>query len=84
MQKVGQFAMVQQPDLRLVRAVGQADAVPRRPRVDSPAARPPREILFMCSQRVQIAGQLTPKNPADKPAEILLERIMRKRANHEW
>lgn len=34
----------------------------------SGCALPLREILFTRSQRVQIAGQLVPQNPADEPA----------------
>ena len=41
----------------------------------SGCALPLRGILFTRSQRVQIAGKIVPQNPADEPAEKLLEGI---------
>ena len=84
----GLFALDDQLELRLAKARGQVDqitpALLARAWTHSPPARSGcafslHEILFTRSQRVQIAGQLDPKNPTDEPASALLERIRRQR-----
>jgi hypothetical protein len=85
----GLFALADQLEHRLVQALKQVDQVtpsllarawthslPAR----SGCALPLREILFTRSQRVQIAGQLVPQNPADELAEHLLKRIRQNQA----
>jgi len=80
----GLFALADQLEQRLAQARKQVDKLTPSPLARAWTHSPPtrsscalllREILFTRSQRVQIAGQLVPQNPADEPAKKLLQRI---------